>query len=195
MGNLDPLFQSEARSSLRSFGNLFRKALVQRLILALFFIRTPMILIDPIFYESGNVIFIFKVAMFGLVSDYDVLALDFVSGLTLLQCSFGISIVKVPSNIFGLIDLTYIEGKYSSFSTEDLLNLLSYLRSHKGRSHRHSDTKIWDPSNSEGAERIPTHIVASESNIYSRRLWGLPREVIPNAHFHNDLGLDSFRHH
>ncbi|XP_016542248.2 uncharacterized protein LOC107842768 [Capsicum annuum] len=85
--------------------------------------------------------------------------------------------VKVPSNIFGLIDLTYIEGKYSSFSTEDLLNLLSYLRSHKGRSHRHSDTKIWDPSNSEGAERIPTHIVASESNIYSRRLWGLPREV------------------
>ncbi|PHT52952.1 hypothetical protein CQW23_07414 [Capsicum baccatum] len=50
--------------------------------------------------------------------------------------------VKLPSNLFGLIDLTYIKDKYSGFSIEDLLNVLSYLRSHKGRSHRHSDTKI-----------------------------------------------------
>ncbi|KAF3616622.1 S tudor-like domain [Capsicum annuum] len=91
---------------------------------------------------------------------------------------FGIFLgVNLPSNLFRLIDLTYIEDKYSGFSTQDLLNVLSSLRSCKGRSHRHSDTKIWVPSNPRGAERLPPHIVASESDLYPRRLWGLPREV------------------
>lgn len=55
---------------------------------------------------------------------------------------------------------------------------MSSLRSHKGHSHshRHSDTKIWVPSNPRGAERLPADIVASESDLYPRRLWGLPRE-------------------
>ncbi|KAM3375274.1 hypothetical protein P3S68_013988 [Capsicum galapagoense] len=44
--------------------------------------------------------------------------------------------VKLPSNLFGLIDLTYIEDKYSGFSNEDPLNVLSILGAtkvvHKG---------------------------------------------------------------
>lgn len=86
--------------------------------------------------------------------------------------------LNLPSNLFGLIDLTYIEEKYSGLSALDLFNVLSSLRSHKGHSHshRHSDTKIWVPSNPRGAERLPADIVASESDLYPRRLWGLPRE-------------------
>ncbi|XP_055805660.1 uncharacterized protein LOC129874400 isoform X4 [Solanum dulcamara] len=68
--------------------------------------------------------------------------------------------------------------KYSGLSTQDLLNVLSSLRSHRGHSHNqgHSDTKIWVPSNPRGAESLPADIVASESDLYPRRLWGLPRE-------------------
>lgn len=37
--------------------------------------------------------------------------------------------------------------------------------------------QIWVPSNPRGAERLPPGIVASESDLYTRRLWGLPSEV------------------
>lgn len=37
--------------------------------------------------------------------------------------------------------------------------------------------QIWVPSNPRGAERLSPGIIASESDLYPRRLWGLPREV------------------
>ncbi|KAL0795548.1 hypothetical protein Bca101_066925 [Brassica carinata] len=53
-------------------------------------------------------------------------------------------------------------------------------------SNRHSDiaapvhaidiSKIWVPSNPKGAERLPAGIIASESDLYLRRLWGNPEE-------------------
>ncbi|KAG5385383.1 hypothetical protein IGI04_036853, partial [Brassica rapa subsp. trilocularis] len=53
-------------------------------------------------------------------------------------------------------------------------------------SNRHSDiaalvhaidiSKIWVPSNPKGAERLPPGIIASESDLYLRRLWGNPEE-------------------
>ncbi|KAF3680627.1 hypothetical protein FXO38_02203 [Capsicum annuum] len=47
-----------------------------------------------------------------------------------------LSEVKITSNLFGFIDLTYIEDKYSGFSNKDLLNVLSILGAtkavHKG---------------------------------------------------------------
>ncbi|XP_010460435.1 PREDICTED: uncharacterized protein LOC104741307 isoform X2 [Camelina sativa] len=54
-------------------------------------------------------------------------------------------------------------------------------------SHRNSETatppkaidittKIWEPSNPRGAERLPPGIIASESDFYLRRLWGNPDE-------------------
>ncbi|KAH0854849.1 hypothetical protein HID58_037110, partial [Brassica napus] len=53
-------------------------------------------------------------------------------------------------------------------------------------SNRHSDiaalvhaidiSKIWVSSNPKGAERLPPGIIASESDLYLRRLWGNPEE-------------------
>lgn len=37
--------------------------------------------------------------------------------------------------------------------------------------------QIWVPSNPKGAERLPPGIIASESDLYMRRLWGNPEEV------------------
>ncbi|KAL3636408.1 hypothetical protein CASFOL_020955 [Castilleja foliolosa] len=37
-------------------------------------------------------------------------------------------------------------------------------------------TKIWVPTNPKGAERLPSGIVASESDLYLRKLLGLPRD-------------------
>ncbi|KAL1539309.1 hypothetical protein AAHA92_27942 [Salvia divinorum] len=42
-------------------------------------------------------------------------------------------------------------------------------------------SKIWVPSNPKGTERLPPGIVASVSDLYQRRLWGLPREDLPIA--------------
>ncbi|KAL1198285.1 hypothetical protein V5N11_026950 [Cardamine amara subsp. amara] len=36
--------------------------------------------------------------------------------------------------------------------------------------------KIWEPSNPRGAERLPPGIIASESDLYLRKLWGNPDE-------------------
>ncbi|KAL1188251.1 hypothetical protein V5N11_025466 [Cardamine amara subsp. amara] len=36
--------------------------------------------------------------------------------------------------------------------------------------------KIWEPSNPQGAERLPHRIIASESDLYLRKLWGSPDE-------------------
>ncbi|EYU22537.1 hypothetical protein MIMGU_mgv1a026907mg [Erythranthe guttata] len=40
-------------------------------------------------------------------------------------------------------------------------------------------TKIWTPSNPRGAERLPRGIVVPESDLYLRRLWGLPSDDLP----------------
>ena len=38
-------------------------------------------------------------------------------------------------------------------------------------------SQIWVPSNPRGAERLPPRIVAAESDLFLRRLWGNPNEV------------------
>ncbi|XP_019236775.1 PREDICTED: uncharacterized protein LOC109217006 isoform X2 [Nicotiana attenuata] len=88
-----------------------------------------------------------------------------------------ISLTKLPlpTNLFQSIDLT-IEDKYSALSSQALLNVLNSLKGHGGSSHKNNDPKIWVPSNPRGAERLPPGIVASESDLYTRRLWGLPSE-------------------
>ncbi|KAK3033082.1 hypothetical protein RJ639_035708, partial [Escallonia herrerae] len=74
------------------------------------------------------------------------------------------------------IDLTYIEDKYSGLSTQALLNVWSSLKGRDTSTHKVTDSKIWIPTNPRGAERLPPGIVASESDFYLRRLWGLPSE-------------------
>ncbi|VVB04129.1 unnamed protein product [Arabis nemorensis] len=41
--------------------------------------------------------------------------------------------------------------------------------------------KIWVPSNPRGAEMLPPSFVAAESDFYLRRLWGLPKDDLPEV--------------
>ncbi|KAF3444556.1 hypothetical protein FNV43_RR14248 [Rhamnella rubrinervis] len=87
--------------------------------------------------------------------------------------------MNLPSSLFPSIDLNYIEDKYSGLSTNALLNALSSFKGRRGSSPKPyalNDTKIWVPTNPPGAERLPPGIIASESDFYLRRLWGLPSE-------------------
>ncbi|KAM7509186.1 hypothetical protein LguiA_019639 [Lonicera macranthoides] len=85
--------------------------------------------------------------------------------------------MNLPTSLFPSIDLTYIEEKYSGLSSQALLNVLSSLKPHKSFSpHKPNSTEIWMPTNPRGAERLPPGILASESDFYLRRLWGLPSE-------------------
>ncbi|KAL3813829.1 hypothetical protein ACJIZ3_015097 [Penstemon smallii] len=84
--------------------------------------------------------------------------------------------VNLPSHIFPSIDLTHIEDKYSGLSTQALLNVWSSLKGRRGISHKYNNTKIWVPTNPRGTERLPPGIIVAESDLYVRRLWGLPGE-------------------
>lgn len=87
--------------------------------------------------------------------------------------------MNLPSSLFPSIDLTYIEDKYSGLSTQALLDAFSSLRGIKRSStqvYPQNETEIWVPTNPRGAERLPPGIIASESDFYLRRLWGLPSE-------------------
>ncbi|KAF3613712.1 putative SAGA-associated factor 29 -like protein isoform X1, partial [Capsicum annuum] len=93
-----------------------------------------------------------------------------------LNKSLWISILQLPlpTNLFPSLDLPDIEK--SGLSTQALLNVLNSLKRRGGGSHKNDGPKIWVPSNPRGAERLPPDIVASESDLYTRRLWGLPSE-------------------
>ncbi|XP_024029497.1 uncharacterized protein LOC21403478 [Morus notabilis] len=87
--------------------------------------------------------------------------------------------MSLPSSLFPSIDLTYIEDKYSGLSTHALLDAFSSLRGIKRtptQVYSYNETEIWVPTNPRGAERLPPGIIASESDFYLRRLWGLPSE-------------------
>ncbi|CAM8980609.1 unnamed protein product [Rhodiola kirilowii] len=87
--------------------------------------------------------------------------------------------VNLPSSLLPSIDLTYIEDKYSSLSTQALINAWSSFKGVKGISTlatKTNDTKIWVPTNPRGAERLPPGMVEAQSDYYLRRLWGNPSE-------------------
>ncbi|KAJ7974670.1 Lysine ketoglutarate reductase trans-splicing protein (DUF707) [Quillaja saponaria] len=87
--------------------------------------------------------------------------------------------MNLPSTLFPSVDLTYIEDKYSGISTKALLDVWSSFKSNRGistRLYKFDGTKIWVPSNPQGAERLPPGIIESESDFYLRRLWGQPSQ-------------------
>ncbi|KAL0385464.1 UNVERIFIED_CONTAM: hypothetical protein Sradi_2940700 [Sesamum radiatum] len=67
-----------------------------------------------------------------------------------------------------------IGNKSTAISTDDIRNISTKNQVVK------DVTKIWVPSNPRGAERLPPAIVASESDLYLRRLWGVPSEDLAN---------------
>ncbi|KAA8533215.1 hypothetical protein F0562_033252 [Nyssa sinensis] len=88
--------------------------------------------------------------------------------------------LNFPSNLLPSIDLSYIEDKNSGLSTQTFLHAWSSMKANRNSStqaQKSNDTlKIWVPSNPRGAEGLPPGIVASESDLYLRRLWGKPSE-------------------
>ncbi|KAF9603260.1 hypothetical protein IFM89_034593 [Coptis chinensis] len=89
---------------------------------------------------------------------------------------------NLPTGLIPSIDLSYIEDRNSALSTESLLHhawssMISQNRSGTTVTQSVNDTsKIWASTNPRGAERLPPGIVASESDLYLRRLWGKPSE-------------------
>ncbi|KAK4426114.1 hypothetical protein Salat_1379900 [Sesamum alatum] len=101
--------------------------------------------------------------------------------------------VNLPSSIFSSIDLTYIEDKYSSLPNQALLDVWSSVKGYKGTSHRINNAKIWVPTNPRGAETLPPGIIVAESDLYIRRMWGLPNEDVsikPRYLFTFTVGYD-----
>lgn len=88
--------------------------------------------------------------------------------------------MNLPSSLFPSIDLTYIGDKYPSLSKQTIYKAWSPVKSDDGGiplpPYNSNDTEIWVPTNPRGAERLPPGIIESESDLYLRRLWGLPSE-------------------
>lgn len=73
---------------------------------------------------------------------------------------------------------TYLSDKNSGHSTQTILNVISVTKDNLSKEARNLDdpSKIWVPTNPRGAERLPPAIVASESDLFPRRLFGKPSE-------------------
>ncbi|CAL1391662.1 unnamed protein product [Linum trigynum] len=96
--------------------------------------------------------------------------------------TLSLSKLNLPTGLLPSFDITYMEDKFSGLSPQALLNALSSLRGHSIHSllfHRYNGTKIWVNENPRGAERLPPGIVTSESDLFLRRLWGMPDEDLP----------------
>ncbi|KZV17806.1 hypothetical protein F511_01615 [Dorcoceras hygrometricum] len=97
----------------------------------------------------------------------------------------GVSFPSLPLtklNITSVIlhDVTMIGNESIANSTQasdnSQLTLTNVGHNSTGNNTTTDPSKIWVPSNPKGAERLPPAIVASESDFYLRRLWGLPSE-------------------
>lgn len=109
-----------------------------------------------------------------LVTTFVGIVVGFFLGVSFPTISF--TKMSIPSSLLPSIDLTYIEDKYSGLSTQALLNVWSSLKGTKGNPQKPNSSEIWVPTNPRGAERLPPGIIAPESDLYLRRLWGLPSE-------------------
>ncbi|KAM0027015.1 hypothetical protein Hdeb2414_s0020g00564661 [Helianthus debilis subsp. tardiflorus] len=73
---------------------------------------------------------------------------------------------------------TYLWDKNSGHSTQTILNVISVTKDNVSKEAQGDPSKIWVSSNPRGAERLPPAILAAESDLYPRRLFGKPSEDI-----------------
>ncbi|GJZ09577.1 hypothetical protein Tco_0543860 [Tanacetum coccineum] len=73
---------------------------------------------------------------------------------------------------------TYLGDQDSGRSTQTILNVISVARDNVSTKAQKLDdpSEIFVTTNPRGAERLPPAIIASESDFYPRRLYGLPSE-------------------
>ncbi|KAH6763262.1 lysine ketoglutarate reductase trans-splicing protein [Perilla frutescens var. hirtella] len=81
--------------------------------------------------------------------------------------------VKINTTSIVLDDSAIIVENITAASTANSTNISG------GNQLVKDISKVWAPSNPKGAERLPPGIVISESDLYPRRLWGLPKEDLP----------------
>ncbi|CAF2003802.1 hypothetical protein Bca4012_078598 [Brassica carinata] len=95
----------------------------------------------------------------------------------LLGISFpALSLTKMnfPSSILPMVNTIYVEVEKQEISSRKSPS--------KGpKSSDASSHKIWVPSNPRGAEMLPPSFVEAESDLYLRRLWGLPKDDLPEV--------------
>ncbi|KAK7359024.1 hypothetical protein VNO77_00968 [Canavalia gladiata] len=77
--------------------------------------------------------------------------------------TLSITKLNLPDSLLHLscIQVKYTDSKEDTSSQDQSLN---------------NPSKIWVPTNPRGAERLPHGIVNAESDLYLRRLWGIPSE-------------------
>ncbi|CAA7405061.1 unnamed protein product [Spirodela intermedia] len=92
--------------------------------------------------------------------------------------SVRITKVQFPSSV-----ISYVEDKNTGVATQALLNhawtTTKSLERNKSSTNLNETSKIYVPTNPRGAELLPPGIVAAESDLYLRRLWGNPSEDLP----------------
>ncbi|XP_039122332.1 uncharacterized protein LOC120258924 isoform X1 [Dioscorea cayenensis subsp. rotundata] len=90
----------------------------------------------------------------------------------------NITKLHFPSSI-----LSSIEDRNSGITTQALLNhVWTSANTHDSNDpdwNNVENLKIYVPTNPRGAERLPPNIIVTESDLYPRRLWGIPSEDLP----------------
>ncbi|XP_021632862.1 uncharacterized protein LOC110629947 isoform X2 [Manihot esculenta] len=94
--------------------------------------------------------------------------------------TLSLSKLNISSTLIPSVDLSYIDTRKLSVSTEMASNSWYSRKSSSNDATQvqnlNGTSKIWIPSNPQGAERLPSGIIAAESDFYLRRLWGNPNE-------------------
>ncbi|XP_009779721.1 uncharacterized protein LOC107805403 [Nicotiana tabacum] len=89
---------------------------------------------------------------------------------------FGLFIgISFPTSSLTKLNITTSMFVSNFPIARDRNNIDSSIKNQNG-THQ---VKIWVESNPRGAERLPPEIIASESDYYTRRLWGKPNEDLP----------------
>ncbi|XP_044489365.1 uncharacterized protein LOC123213826 [Mangifera indica] len=99
---------------------------------------------------------------------------------TFVGVVFGFLIgLNLPSSLLHSLDFWNFEEHRSGLSTQAGLNPLDLKKNDTnsaGNRNLNDKSKIWVPTNPQGAERLPPKIVEAESDFYLHRLWGNPNE-------------------
>eukprot|EP00258_Populus_trichocarpa_P007269 XP_002311761.1 uncharacterized protein LOC7473208 [Populus trichocarpa] len=85
--------------------------------------------------------------------------------------------LNISPNFIPSIDISYKEGLTPQNTRSSKGNNSGSMQA----PNLNNTSKIWVPSNPRGAERLPPRIVAAESDLYLRRLWGNPNEDLTST--------------
>lgn len=88
--------------------------------------------------------------------------------------TFSRTKLNISSSLVPSADLSYVDSRKLGLYTETNKNT--------AQAENLNDTsKIWVPSNPQGAERLPPGMIEAESDFYLRRLWGNPSEDLTST--------------